>query len=48
MNGYFYFFFYLLDLSCGECNVVFYVLLCLSRVSELFGETICNMIGCSC
>ena len=51
-------FYYLLDLSCGECNVISFYMLCCSvneyvccvsdSVCELLGETIRNRFGCGC
>ena len=52
-------FFTLLDLRCGECDVIYlyfmcyYVngsvcLVCLMLVMNCFGETIRNMFGCGC
>ena len=46
-----------MDLRSSECDVVsLYVLCCsvnvslclIDSVSELFGDTICNVFGCSC
>ena len=60
MSCYFNLFYCLLDLSCGECDVISLFLcasllgdlfvLCVSclTVCELFGETIRNMFGCGC
>ena len=58
MSCYFCFFIYcLLDLSCGECNVISLYVLCFSVngsvcfvccVSELFGKTIGNTFGRGC
>ena len=47
-------FFFLLDLSCGECNGISTYVLCCSvngfvcLVCELFGETVRNVFGCGC
>ena len=57
MSCYFTFFYCLLDLSCGECNVLILYFLCcsvngsvlcvpcLNSACELFDETICNIFG---
>ena len=61
VSCYFLFVYFLLDLSCGECNVKYLYYLCCSvngsdwlvscvsdSVSELFGNTARNIIGCGC
>ena len=54
MSCYFFFFFYLMDLSssCGEC-MLFHCIFCVNGSLclvglRMFGETICNMVGCGC
>ena len=57
MSCYFYLIFCLLDLSCGECNVISLYFLCYSvnvlclaclTVCELFGEKNRNILRCGC